>query len=195
MSRNFSHLTLINTNARSLSHKIDSLHETMEEFDASVAVVTETWFGNGPLMDEASQDLGLGAGTGLLYCNRDPCASNGELWGVAILWKESFGFFRKIDIKNPDGFEILAAAGTVNGHSRKLIVLACYLLPNMPRRRADDCLVFLSNLVNDLKGRFKNPYICVTGDFNQWEVELCLADYNDIKEVHARIQVDRQNIR
>ena len=40
-------LTIINTNARSLIPKIDSLDECFGELEADIAVVTETWMRDG----------------------------------------------------------------------------------------------------------------------------------------------------
>lgn len=40
-------LTVINTNARSLCPKIDCLVDCMEEKDAGLAVIMETWLGGG----------------------------------------------------------------------------------------------------------------------------------------------------
>lgn len=123
-------LTLLNTNARSLTPKIDSLLDCMNEVDASVVTVTETWLRSGERMEESVRDLSLGAGVGMLHKNRDPASSNGVCYGgVAILWKESFGSFRNIQFKNPKGHEVLVGAGSMKGHRRKLVVIACYIPP------------------------------------------------------------------
>ena len=62
----------------------------MEEIDASVAVVTETWFRDWD-MEGVVSDLSLGAGVGMIHKNRDPCSSNGVAYGgVAVLWKDNF---------------------------------------------------------------------------------------------------------
>ena len=57
--------TIINTNARSICPKINSLLDTIEELDAAVAVVTETWLADGATLEEDRQDLLLGAGISL----------------------------------------------------------------------------------------------------------------------------------
>ena len=44
--------TVINTNARSLYPKHESLVDCMNKMDAAVTVVTETWFKEGDRMDD-----------------------------------------------------------------------------------------------------------------------------------------------
>ena len=101
-------MTLINTNARSLRPKIESLLDILEEVDTSVAVVTETWMQDGERMLQEVMDLSLGAGVGILYRNREALASNGVSYGgVAVLWKECFGTFKKVEVKNPEHYEVL----------------------------------------------------------------------------------------
>ena len=60
--------------------------------------------------------------------------------GVAFLWKENCCSLKKIDYKNPDDFEVLIAAGSVKGHTRKLAVPACYLPPGLSKREGEAAL-------------------------------------------------------
>ena len=53
-------LTLINTNARSLCPKVDSLIDCFHELSVDVAIVTEMWLKNGPELDQSVSDLELG---------------------------------------------------------------------------------------------------------------------------------------
>ena len=50
-------MTLINTNARSLCPKINSLVTCFEELEAHVAVVTETWLTDGVGLQDDVADL------------------------------------------------------------------------------------------------------------------------------------------
>ena len=50
-------INIINTNARSLSPKIDSLIDCFEELDATVGIVTETWLTDG---ESLQRDILLG---------------------------------------------------------------------------------------------------------------------------------------
>ena len=81
-------LTFVNTNARSLCPKINSLIDNIEELDASFAVVTETWLADGRTLEEDKQDLLLGAGLSLICKNRWPNHRGVAYGGVGLLSKE-----------------------------------------------------------------------------------------------------------
>ena len=53
--------TLINTNARSLCPKIESIIDCMEEMRATVGIITETWLADGPSLNTDIADLRDGA--------------------------------------------------------------------------------------------------------------------------------------
>ena len=53
-------LSIINTNARSLKPKLESLIDCMNETDGHVAVVTESWLKDGEALEEAKTDLMMG---------------------------------------------------------------------------------------------------------------------------------------
>ena len=38
---------------------------------------------------------------------------------------------KKLDYVNDNGYEILAAAGTIQGHARKIVVIARYMPPKL----------------------------------------------------------------
>ena len=115
-------------------------------------------------------------------CRNRPAASNGVCYGgVAVVWRTGACLFREVPIKNPDGFEILVGAGSIKGHLRRLVVLACYLPPNYDRERGCRAADFVVDLIIRMKRRFKVPYIVTAGDFNQWELDL--ADLADMEEV------------
>ena len=51
---------VINTNARSLYPKLNSLNDCMEETGAYLSVVTETWLRSGDELDKRKEHLGFG---------------------------------------------------------------------------------------------------------------------------------------
>ena len=55
-------VNIINTNARSLCPKIDSLIDCFEEMDGTLGIVTETWLADGDSLSRDLQDLAKGAG-------------------------------------------------------------------------------------------------------------------------------------
>lgn len=87
--------------------------------------------------------------------------------GVALLWKESAVGFKRVDVKNPQDFEVLVCAGSIPGQTRKLVVVSCYLPPNYKRSRGEAGLEHISDVIVAMKQRFTDPYLVVTGDFNE----------------------------
>ena len=80
---NKSHCTpinIINTNARSLCPKIDSLIDCFEEMDVTLGIVTETWLADGESLDRDIQDLAKGAGLDMICLNRDPRRQGSGPW-------------------------------------------------------------------------------------------------------------------
>ena len=65
-------ITVINTNARSLCPKINSLIDCWDELKSDVGIVTETWLADGEGLEEDREDLVQCAGLGMLYKNRLP---------------------------------------------------------------------------------------------------------------------------
>ena len=134
-------MTIINTNARSLAPKIDSLLDCFSELEADLAVITETWLRDGPELERDLQDLDDGAGVLSLTKNREPNPSTGTSHGgVAIMYKKRLGRFKEIPVANPDKFEVLPAVGTIMGSSRKMVVVAAYIPPNYTASRGAACL-------------------------------------------------------
>ena len=90
--------------------------------------------------------------------------------------------FKELDFPNPDGFEILVTVGSIQGHGRKVLVIACYIPPNYVVDRGNNCVQYIYEIMIELKRRYKDPYLVVTGDFNQWPVERALEEFRDMRE-------------
>ena len=155
--------------------------DCIEETEAAVAVVTETWYKEGGRLEEEKEYIAETAGLEMVTKNRQALENGVAYGGVAVLWKSNAIKFKEIEMKNPDTFEILACVGTVRGHSRKLIVVACYLPPNYDKKRGAQALSYITDSLIWLKRKFKDPYLVVAGDFNQWEVDV--SDLADVQEV------------
>ena len=69
-------LTVINANARSLEPKFESLSDCMEEKEASLSVVTETWLGDEDGICRDTTEIGEVLGLDAVYRNREK-APNG----------------------------------------------------------------------------------------------------------------------
>ena len=131
-------LSIINTNARSLCPKITSLIDCIDELEASVAVVTETWLADGEPLEKDVSDLACGAGLGMIYKNRRPNARGVAHGGVAVIYRKNACNLKEIDITNSENFEVLPTVGNIPGYKEKLVTIACYLPPNysVPKGRA-----------------------------------------------------------
>ena len=163
--------------------QIQSLLDCFTELNTDIAILTETWLTSGPTLDEDIEDLRLGAGIGLLVRNRDPGSRGFSHGGVALAFREALCGFRPIGIHNPQQYEVLAAMGSVPGHARKIIVLACYMPPGDAAARGNACIDFVQDLIIQMKRKYSDPYIIVSGDFNQWRIEEAMADFQDMTEV------------
>ena len=62
--------TILNTNARSLCLKIDSMIDCFNEMDCLLGIITETWLADGDTLQRDIADLSAGAGIGMLCRNR-----------------------------------------------------------------------------------------------------------------------------
>ena len=181
--KNFKRIVALNANARSLSPKIDSLADCIEELDADVAVITETWFQNRAMSDLAV-DMAGEHGLEMFTLNRQVLSANGRQYGgVAITTRSCRSTFKKVDIPNPENFEVLCIAGKIKGVPEKLVVVAVYIPPNYPKTRADACLDYIADVVAEAKRRFSSPLIIVAGDWNQWPVDYVRQEHTDLVEV------------
>ena len=58
--------TIINTNARSLCPKVNSLVDCFEEVGADIGIITETWMSDGEGLEDDILNFELGSGLGML---------------------------------------------------------------------------------------------------------------------------------
>ena len=137
--------------------------------NASVSVITETWLSDGQSLDEDLLDLEHGAGIGFLCKNRTPGPRGVSHGGVGIAYKKNMIDMRKLEFHNPEDYEVLSAIGTMHGQTRKLVVVAAYIPPNYNLARGQGCPAYIADLVLELKRRYRDPYLLITGDFNQWD--------------------------
>ena len=172
---------------------MESLADCMSEIEADVAVVTETW-----LQDSAVEgtviDLAGEHGLDSFFLNRSEVAANGRKYGgVAVFGRKSSTKFTRIEIKNPDSFEVLCVAGKVNKMKEKVVVIAVYIPPNYTRVKADQCLDYISDVVSEVKRLYDSSIVTVAGDWNQWDVSKVLDDHPDFSEVlHGPTRSDRK---
>ena len=147
-----------------------------------IAVVTETWLKDGPDLEQDLRDLEDGAGLCAITLNRPPNHTGVSHGGVAVITRKNMGNFKKFAIRNPEGYEVLPVVGSVQGTTRKLAVVAAYIPPNYTTAKGKGCVDFVEDLILELKRKFRDPFIIMAGDFNQWEIGASVTEYPDIKE-------------
>ena len=148
-----------------------------------MAVVTETWLQDGSV-ENTTVDLAGEHGLDIFTLNRQNVAANGRQYGgVAITTRSSRTTFKKVEMQNPENYEVLSIAGKVRGIREKVVVIAAYLPPNYPRHKALSCLDYVADVVGECKRRFMSPMIVVAGDWNQWPLEAISQDHPDLAEV------------
>ena len=175
-------VNIINTNARSLCPKIDSLIDCFEEMDGTIGIITETWLADGDSLDRDVRDLANGAGLGMLCLNRPTNAQGVAHGGVALVNNRASCTMERLDLPNPHRFEVLTAVSTLPGYARKLLTVGCYLPPNYPVQRGREALSYIEDVVLELKRKYRDPFIIVGGDFNQWDIGGALQEFPDLRE-------------
>ena len=178
-------LSFINTNERSLGPKLASLSDCFEEKLVDFASLTETWFQNDEELNNVKADLADGEGLTMLNRNRDRLANNGRLYGgVAFVFRKNTSTFKEFALHNPQGHEVLACVGNVNGIKGKFFVITVYAPPNINVLTSQLLLEFVSDLAAEAKRQFEDCTIIISGDFNQWKLDEILADHQDLTEIH-----------
>ena len=74
---------------------------------------------------------------------------------------------------------------TIPGHARKMVVIGMYIPPNYTIPWGKKCLDYVSDVVMEVKRRYREPYVVVVGDFNRWGIGEVLEDFADVSEVEV----------
>ena len=177
-------LSFLNTNARSLGPKIQSLADCFDEKHLDMATITETWLQSNLFRDELAREMVDRFSLGLITRERTAMAGNGRQYGgVAFVYRLATSSFSEFKLHNPRGFEVLAAVGKVSGVKGKIFTVSCYAPPNIPASDARDLMEYLSDVVCEAKRTFEDCAILISGDFNQWSIDEILTDHPDLREV------------
>ena len=156
-------LTIINTNARSLCPKIDSMIDYFNELECTFSIITETWMSDGEHLQNDIRDLQDGAGITMLCKNRQRNHQGVSHGGVSIWSRDSRARIAPVKLHNPGNFEVLAGVASLKGHSRKMVIFACYLPPSMDANSSSECLDFIVNSIHVVKRKYDDPHIVVGG--------------------------------
>ena len=93
-----------------------------------IAVVTEMCFHDGQDLEQDLKEDGAGLCT--LALSRPPNRLGVSHSCVAIITKKSLGNFKKLNVHNPENYEVLPVVGSVQGITRKVVVIAENIPPN-----------------------------------------------------------------
>ena len=187
-------LCFINTNARSLGPKVESLYDCFEEKQVDLAFLTETWYQSDRSLADKLDEYGTRFSLGALVRNRSHIANNGRSYGgVALIYRKSKASFENFHLTNPDDHEVLAAVGKVHGIKGKIVCITAYAPPNLAQSKARELLEFISDVIGEAKRKFENCTIICAGDFNQWPAQELVQDHPDLVEVvHGPTRGDRE---
>ena len=178
-------ISFVNTNARSLMHKVESLGDSFDELDLNFAQVTETWLQSNVDTENLALKLRDGFSLGLLVRNRTNVASNGRQYGgIALLFRLS-SKFACFTFPNPSDYEVMAAVGKIKGVREMVAVVTSYMPPNMTLVDARCMIEYTSDLIGELKRVHNDCMVVLGGDFNQWPVEELREDHPEIKEAEV----------
>ena len=177
-------ISFINTNARSLKPKLESLADCFEERFLDIAAVTETWLQTSRDLGELVDELGGNYSLKAITRERTAHANNGRQYGgVALIFREKTTTLERYSLVNPSDFEVLAAVGNVKGIKNKVFVVVCYAPPNITASTARELIDYLSDIICQAKRTYADCSILLTGDFNQWQVGDILEDHPDLTEI------------
>ena len=163
-------------NARSFRPKLSCILDTMNEINAHIALVTETWFTHSNELDNVLTDMNEALG---FICIREDRTS-GMGGGVAIVYNKSEVDFTKIKLQT--NYEIVAAIGRRTGQKRKIAAIAAYIPPDFDAENSDLMLEDITNVIGHIKRKYNAPYIVLGGDFNKRDIAQAVKIYPDIKQ-------------
>ena len=69
--------------------------------------------------------------------------------------------------------------------TRKFIPICVYMPPSMSVSEVNRCLSYLVDSILELKARYRDPFISISGDFNSHDVHGYLSDYPDLTVVRT----------
>ena len=75
-----------------------------------------------------------------------------------------------------------------------MVVLGCYMPPNYPAAKAKEFLDHITDVAIQVRRKHDDPFLVISGDFNQWDIKGALADYQDLEEVPVGLSRRAQSI-
>ena len=160
---------------------MESLLDYFTKTSVSIAVITETWFYKCEalkhLMCRAENDLGLGL---INSCRTRRKTSADPGGGVSIVYKRARIQMKEVHV-DCKGQEICLAEGKLEGQSRKLYLVGCYLSTRLKKNEERKYMNVLSDILGELETKNPNAEIIVAGDFNRADLSPTLYLHQEIK--------------
>ena len=150
-----------------------------------MAIVTETWFKNGDSLNKEAEDLLLGHDITMHSRNRPPGRLGVAHGGIAIMSKASVMKTKIVSFPNPDEYEVLVVEAKIPRVERPIFLVGVYIPPGYTVGRGRGCMAHVNDIVLHIKSASNDAYICIGGDFNQWEIGAAVEDYPDILMVDS----------
>ena len=174
------------TNARSLSPKIESLIDFVNEMEITVGIITESWFKDGPELEKDLKDIELGTGLKIVYKNRARKKGTARYGnqktkggGVALIFNSN-----KINLTehkiSGNKFELVAAQGRQEKSGRVIYVLAIYIPPKMRASTFTELTECIINEISLIKSKHDDAIICLGGDMNRRDFSQITRAFPDI---------------
>ena len=147
----------------------------MQELDLNAFLITETFLTDRRETKKKIKDFKNEHGLEFFSKNR---GSNIARGGAAILTDKRRGTFSPFE-PFKTRFETVAAAGSIHGYKRKMVIVCSYMPPGMVGSL--DCLEEIVGLVNQAKIAYPDPFIVVGGDFNEFDPPPIIHACNDMR--------------
>ena len=122
----------------------------MEELDASLAVVSESWFKAGNKLDKHIIDLDKGENLGTIHRSRKSKRGKNAGGGVAVVFDKDLVALKEYKFRK-DQAELVGASGKLTRNPRKLVVFGVYLPPHLRVKQTDHALELLSAAIHKLR--------------------------------------------
>ena len=161
-------IKIMNTNARSLLPKIESLNIRLLETDTDIAIITETWISDETSPEEMVMKMRYDKGFTVVHRNRTGKRGG----GVAIITKNStVKALRVVEEIQKYEIEILCATAKIKG--RKVIIIAIYVPPRYhPRTKANRVL---GECVMKMRSKIGVHPVLIAGDMNCADIDFSMT--------------------
>ena len=181
---NADNFKILLTNARSLSPKIESLHDQFAHHDIDVALITESWLKDGSVLDRDIIDLEYGTNLKILYKNRPKGRVGARRvgGGVSIIFNKATCNLRERKIVG-NKYELVLAVGRVGKIERQVAFFCLYIEPRMRVAELKQLNELLNSQLLQLKAK-GDPIIYIGGDLNHRSLDDAVGDFPDIKQAN-----------